>query len=475
VHRLARSRLTLRIRVILIAVVGALFLGVAAQSALASLGNLGRKDEEITEILNAQRYQQDADMMHDALRADVLNALLAGTDGPEDRAIVRLQLDSHIAEFQRDLTAIQSLRRPTELRSSLNRVRALLEIYIADAQELSALAFTDRPAAIEGFPRFEDSFDELARAQAAVTEFLAQVRIQTIERVDAYERSTQHRVLIGSAAAFIGLLAIAWLLLRMTKPIKALATSAERLGAGDFSVRTAAAGIPEVDAVADAFNNTAQRLGDLVDRERSFSADVSHQLRTPLTAVRLRLETAAAGAGVVRETELHEVLSLVDRLQNTVEGLLKLAREAPRDGSPLDLPALLIATVSAWRPIAAERGRSLDVSHAERLPAVVASPVAVGQIIDVLVSNALVHGEGRVTVRVRDTGAGVAIDVEDEGRGVEGNVERIFSRRSQSAAGTGIGLALARSLAVAEGGRLIVARSGPHPTFSLMFLTSAAA
>jgi signal transduction histidine kinase len=106
------------------------------------------------------------------------------------------------------------------------------------------------------------------------------------------------------------------------------------------------------------------------------------------------------------------------------------------------------------------------------LPAVRVSTAAVREILDVLGSNAAQHGGGVVTLRARDTGGGVALEVSDEGRGVEGDIERIFQRRSRSSGGHGIGLVLARSLAEAEGGRLVLKRSGDHPTFALLLLAT---
>ena len=253
---------------------------------------------------------------------------------------------------------------------------------------------------------------------------------------------------------------------RLADPLERLAGAAQTLGEGDFTVRAPPAGIAEIDAAGAALNRTAERLGDLVSRERAFSADASHQLRTPLTGLRLRLETALEGGdprpGVVA------ALVTADRLERTIDELIALARDAPAARTPADLPTLLTEAKSHWHGPLAAAGRSLEVSADPALPGTPASAAATRQILDVLLANAVRHGAGTVTVTARDADVAVAVDVADDGAGVAVPVDELFRRRPDRASGHGIGLSLARALAEAEGGRLVLTRSGPGAVFTLL-------
>lgn len=253
---------------------------------------------------------------------------------------------------------------------------------------------------------------------------------------------------------------------RLADPLERLAGAAQTLGDGDFTVRAPPAGIAEIDAAGAALNRTAVRLGELVGRERAFSADASHQLRTPLTGLRLRLETALEGGDL--RPAVTAALETADRLERTIDELLALARDAPTARTPADLPVLLAEAGSHWREPLAAAGRALRVSADPALPGTPASAAATRQILDVLLANAVRHGAGTVTVTARDADTAVAVDVADEGAGITIPAEEVFRRRTERAAGSGIGLALARALAEAEGGRLVVTRSGPGPVVTLL-------
>jgi signal transduction histidine kinase len=255
---------------------------------------------------------------------------------------------------------------------------------------------------------------------------------------------------------------------RLSQPIDQLAVAAGRLGDGDFSVRASASGVAEIDEVSSTLNSTAERLGDLLARERAFSADASHQLRTPIAGLRLRLEAAKLDPSADREQAITNALGEVDRLETTIEDLLRLARDAPPTREPLDVAELVRDLDGTWREQLGGDGRSLRSIVAPDLPPVRASTPAVRQILEVLLGNAAEHGAGAVTIRARAAAGGLAVEVTDQGAGVVGDAERLFARRSGSTPGHGIGLALARSLAAAEGGRLVLANTGPAPSFTLL-------
>src|SRR4029079_19381912 len=127
---------------------------------------------------------------------------------------------------------------------------------------------------------------------------------------------------------------------RLSRPLEQLARTSTLLGEGDFSARAGRASIEEIDAVAVAPDATAGRIAQLVGREREFTANAAHQLRTPLTALRLRLEEIEAQRPPGLEEETARALHEVDRLQATVDDLLTLAREGRAgDARPLDLGA----------------------------------------------------------------------------------------------------------------------------------------
>jgi signal transduction histidine kinase len=261
---------------------------------------------------------------------------------------------------------------------------------------------------------------------------------------------------------------------RLAKPLEHLADAAQTLGDGDFTVRPEPAGIAEIDAAGTALARTAERLGSLVARERAFSADASHQLRTSLTGLRLQLETALDTGADLRPAVTAALLT-ADRLERIIDELLALARDSPAARTPADLPMLLAEVQTRWHARLAAAGRPLRVSAEADLPGTAASAAATRQVLDVLLANADRHGAGPVTVRARDADTAVAIDVTDSGAGITTPADQVFLRRGAAAAGHGIGLALARTLAEAEGGRLVLTRRGPNPTFTLLLPAARAA
>jgi signal transduction histidine kinase len=256
---------------------------------------------------------------------------------------------------------------------------------------------------------------------------------------------------------------------RLARPLESLAGSSARLGEGDFSARAGRFSIPEVDALAHALDATAERIALLVAREREFSANASHQLRTPLTALRLRLEELGLQASTDDERdEVEAALGEVDRLEQTVADLLAYAREARAgEAVDLDLAALTRRHVATWSALYERRGRAVDAEPAA--PVMVhASPGALGQVLDVLLDNALRHGAGRARVAVSDDARRATLVVEDEGAGIADELkDAIFERGASNGGGSGIGLHLAKVLAVAEGGALRLARAAP-PRFELV-------
>ena len=194
-----------------------------------------------------------------------------------------------------------------------------------------------------------------------------------------------------------------------------------------------------MDVVGAVLEDSGRRLGERFQRERAFSADASHQLRTPITALRLTLEGAEVDPAADLTTVADEALTQVDRLERTVEDLLALARDLPAPTEPVWVGDVVVSLRDRYRSALGTRGRSLVVEVGDGLPPAAFPEAALRQILDVLVDNALVHGTGTVTVRARSGGTGVSVVVDDEGLLPEGDPEAMFHRRSPAAAGPASG------------------------------------
>ncbi|MEV0071902.1 MULTISPECIES: HAMP domain-containing sensor histidine kinase [unclassified Amycolatopsis] len=276
---------------------------------------------------------------------------------------------------------------------------------------------------------------------------------------------------LGMIGFGVAAVAASWLIARriagrLSSPLEELSSAATRLGDGDFTARSPRAGIAEIDRVGAALDVTAERIGETLDRERAFSAEASHQLRTPLAGLRLQLEAALETPGLDPYEAIRAGIDSADRLERTIDDLLALSRERRAPRAELDLDAVLAELREAGAPLLNGRGLHVDVLDP---PTVRASAAAVRQVLAVLLDNATTHGRGPVTVVARDAGGALAIDVADDGPDL-GDTDP-FALARTAPPGHGIGLRLARSLAEADGGRLRL--SSPHPpTFTLLLPAS---
>lgn len=257
---------------------------------------------------------------------------------------------------------------------------------------------------------------------------------------------------------------------RLATPLTDLAETAERLGSGDPRPRHRRYGVPELDRVADVLDASAERIARMLTAERRLAADASHQLRTPLTALSMRLEeimeTADSEPDTVRE-EAAIALAQVERLTEVVGRLLTNSRDA-RSGSAVgfDLDEVVLQQVEEWRPAYRQAGRAVVHSGKPCLRAV-GTPGAVATVLATLIENSLMHGAGTVALRTRVAGNQVVVEVTDEGQGVSPELgSRVFERTVSGRNSTGLGLAVARDLAEADGGRLELLQQHP-PVFAL--------
>ena len=269
-----------------------------------------------------------------------------------------------------------------------------------------------------------------------------------------------------------------WLARRLTRPMEELALAAERLGSGDARPLGRRYGIPELDQVAEGLDGSAQRITDLLSAGRDFAADASHQLRTPLTALSMRLEEMIGSADqpeVVRE-EGAAALAQTERLAQVVSQLLGRVARRSVAGTPslASVDDIVTQQVVEWDPAFRRIGRKLVVTGERGMFAYV-TPVSAAQVIATLLDNALVHGDGTVTIRTSQTPKSVVVEVRDQGKGVPQDLApRIFERSvSGRPGGTGLGLALARSVIVADGGQVVLVR--PRPAVFALFLPQGSA
>lgn len=276
-------------------------------------------------------------------------------------------------------------------------------------------------------------------------------------------------VLVASVIAVAAGLAVALVQARrLTQPLVVLAQSAERLGAGQVRAPTRASGLPEVDQVAREIARSARQMAARLAAERQFASDVSHQLRTPLTALSMRLEeiTAATDPGDAA-SEAQVALDQVGRLVAVVDDLLARSRRGAEGEPPqTSLNDILAQQEREWAPAFAAEGRELSVRVPSTL-SVAARSGPVSQAVATLLENSLVHGGGTTSVSARGSGPSVVVEVSDEGEGVPQHLgSSIFERNVSSADSTGLGLALARDLVAAEGGRLELLNHRP-PVFAV--------
>ena len=247
----------------------------------------------------------------------------------------------------------------------------------------------------------------------------------------------------------------------LAEPMSQLAERAERLGAGESRFQPLNSGIAELDRVSQVLDRSAHALTRSLASERDFAADASHQLRTPLTALLMRLEEISMtdDLDVVGE-EANIAIAQVERLTRVVDDLLARTRGGDRTRSSVSLDSVIASLQREWQPAFEQARRSVRV-RGERGLVVQATPVALSQVLSTLLENSLAHGRGTVDVHARRSGPSVVVEVTDQGEGVPASIAPHIFERSVSSGGTGLGLALARDLAESNGGRLELVQAQP--------------
>jgi signal transduction histidine kinase len=263
-------------------------------------------------------------------------------------------------------------------------------------------------------------------------------------------------VAIGVFALILGL-ALAWFLASsLSRPLRNLASTARRLEAGDLEARAEVTGAAEQKEVSAAFNDMADRLGVVLAAQREFVANASHQLRTPLTGLRLRIESARLKIGGEAEAaaELEAAEREVERLARLLTSLLTLAREGDRPGEARSVSLARAAerAYERWAAAAEQDGRELELVG-DGDATIAASEEDLAILLDNLIENALHYTPTRVAVDWGRDGGEAFVAVLDEGPGLEAGEEtRLFDRFARGSAasgrsGTGLGLAIVQTLA----------------------------
>jgi two-component system, OmpR family, sensor kinase len=274
--------------------------------------------------------------------------------------------------------------------------------------------------------------------------------VRVTQSVDAVDRAVRRAwlglALVGLIVIAVGL-AAGWLIANwVARPTVELDTAALLVAEGDLSVRARETGSAEQRSLARTFNEMTERLGRLLASQREFVADASHQLRTPLAGLRLRLEAAAADGDP--DGELAAAQHEVDRLAQMVGELLELSRAGERElpGETIDLADVARRAAERWRRTAGERELRVTGDGGEAWCA----RADLDRIVDALVENALNYGSGTVTIASGES----SVRVLDEGPGLQsGEEDAVFDRFHRGAAGrrgavgTGLGLPIARELA----------------------------
>lgn len=319
-------------------------------------------------------------------------------------------------------------------------------------------------AALDGHTRTARVGDVIAVAFPLDEQGAALRASEPAAEVDSQVREAVGRLMAAAALLVLVAPLVAWLVAgRLVRPLEDVAAAAARIGDGDFGTVAPIPGVKEIDQVAVALNTSADRISTLIRRERQLTADASHQLRTPLAGLRLTLEGEHASPGGDPANIIREALGAVHRLEQTVEDLTTLARgETPP--TRVDLRAVADEAAVRWSRQYHRAGRPLTVTGTTTWAPRV-RPAALETIVDVLLENALRHGDGRVRVHVEAADDAVTLAVSDEGRCARPDRD-LFTRSVSGAGGTGIGLDLARSTAAGERGDLQLTDADPT-TFTL--------
>ena len=343
----------------------------------------------------------------------------------------------------------------------------LLQSYVRDGAVISATVNDGEPVTV-GQADVTDAFTASATyGDATVTVWIP--RSTVTAQVLKWALLVVALSVVALAAAWV----VAWFYARrLTRPLEDFARQSERLSTGDGRALGTRYGVPELDSVAEVLDRGVTGFTGLLEDERRVTNEISHQLRTPLTGLTLRLDAVLMADSLDEaRDEARAALIQAERLSGVLDEVVAVRRGkglAPH--APTSLDDLVAAQIEEWSPAFAKAGRTLE-STGDRGLVVDVVRGAQAQALATLVENSLAHGGGCTRLRVRRSGTWAVIEVSDEGAGVPAEIEeRVFERHVSGAASTGLGLGLARTLVAADGGRLQMLSA--RPAVFAMFLPS---
>ena len=326
---------------------------------------------------------------------------------------------------------------------------------------------------VPGHNLITDETEPIGRTMTAFAESPSGVSVQLTSSASA----ATTRILWACGmfgAGMAGSMLIGWLLARslsreLSAPLIYLAAQAEQIGSGGVRARVEKSGIEEIDLVSEELARTGERMAGRLAAERQAAADASHQLRTPLTALSMRLEEIEliSTEDEVR-AEARTCLEQVERMTNVVTELLDVSKRQTSQTEAIHILEVFNTAREEWEDQFEAAGRSLVfLDEAER--PILADAGKLGQVLATLIENSLRYGGGttRVWAHAGTSKRGVVIEVSDEGEGIDGSLAPdIFEKGVSGHGSTGIGLALAHDLAQAMGGRLELKTNKP-PVFTV--------
>ncbi len=269
---------------------------------------------------------------------------------------------------------------------------------------------------------------------------------------------------------------------RVALPMNNLIEAARRIESGDYSAQVPEWGSSDIRSVARAFNSMSARLKTMDEQRRSFLADVTHELRTPLSVIRGQAEAIADGVYPADSAHLAPILDATATLDRLVEDLRTLvltdAGNLVLHREPTDIGGLVHDTVESFRAQAEAAGILLTTDIGEKVPVIEVDPARIRQVIGNLLSNAIVHtpSGGSIKVAAAASADRVDITVTDTGEGIPPDLlPHVFERfvKGPNSVGSGLGLAIAREIVAAHGGRLDLNNVTPRGVSALVTLPSA--
>jgi signal transduction histidine kinase len=282
----------------------------------------------------------------------------------------------------------------------------------------------------------------------------------------------KRRMVAGQALLILGIglvtlavtMTVAWFYTRrLMRPFDDFRSWITSVSSGDRRRLNQRYGVPEIDMVADVLDVGITRFDEMIEREREAAAHAGHQLKSPLTAISLRLEEVVATDDLdVAHEEGARALDQVERLSRVVDEVMDSMR-GQRSSAPVDFAVvpLVEEQVAEWAEAFQSQGRDLRISERADV-AVHAERGAQAQVLAALLENALVHGAGPTQVRVRRLSGWASVEVSDQGPGIpEGLEDSVFERGVSSSGSSGLGLTVARTLLAADGGRIELMSARP--------------